>query len=58
MALPRGLGPASATLFSIISLVKAGSLKDIDHVVLFMQGMSTLVSLRIYQSLADSEINE
>ncbi|EHK44937.1 putative phospholipase C [Trichoderma atroviride IMI 206040] len=37
MAPPRGLGSASATLFSIISLVKAGSLKDIDHVVLFMQ---------------------
>ncbi|KAL9476434.1 hypothetical protein ACSS6W_006275 [Trichoderma asperelloides] len=37
MALLRGLGSASVTLFSIISLAEAGSLKDIDHVVLFMQ---------------------
>ncbi|UKZ83241.1 hypothetical protein TrVFT333_011047 [Trichoderma virens FT-333] len=37
MPLLRIIGPASATLFSIIGLAQAGSLKDIDHVVLFMQ---------------------
>ncbi|KAL6825781.1 putative phospholipase C [Trichoderma sp. SZMC 28015] len=37
MPLLRSLGPASAGLFCIIGLVRAGSLKDIDHVVLFMQ---------------------
>jgi phospholipase C len=43
MPLFWGLGSASATIFSIISLAKAGSLKDIDHVVLFMQGMLTFL---------------
>ncbi|UKZ57531.1 hypothetical protein TrVGV298_011389 [Trichoderma virens] len=37
MPLLRIIGPASATLLSIIGLAQAGSLKDIDHVVLFMQ---------------------
>ncbi|EGR50269.1 phospholipase C [Trichoderma reesei QM6a] len=31
------LAPASATLMAVIGLASAGSLKDIDHVVLFMQ---------------------
>lgn len=54
MAPPRGLGSASAALFSIISLAKAGSLKDIDHVVLFMQGT---LHLRSYSTFANNKID-
>lgn len=44
MAPVRFLTPIAAAACLLASVASAGSLKDIDHVVLFMQGMHTAVT--------------
>ena len=43
MAVTKYLVPIMASMYPLVGAAAAGSLADIDHVVLFMQGSSPLL---------------